>query len=104
MMPKFDGIACSLHYDSKGVLVRAVTRNDTSLIVENAPIVVRRASPRAAYLSTNVLQTVMSEGTGAGASKYGATGPLGGKTGTTNDYKNSAFIGYAPIWRRSRPW
>ena len=28
MMPKFDGIACSLHYDSKGVLVRAVTRGD----------------------------------------------------------------------------
>ncbi|MBK9365381.1 MAG: hypothetical protein IPN01_03530 [Deltaproteobacteria bacterium] len=24
---------------------------------------------------------------------------MGGKTGTTNDYKNSAFIGYAPIWR-----
>jgi DNA ligase (NAD+) len=28
MMPKFDGIACSLHYDSKGVMVRAVTRGD----------------------------------------------------------------------------
>jgi DNA ligase (NAD+) len=28
MMPKFDGIACSLHYDSKGNLVRAVTRGD----------------------------------------------------------------------------
>lgn len=28
MMPKFDGIACSLHYDSKGMLVRAVTRGD----------------------------------------------------------------------------
>jgi DNA ligase (NAD+) len=28
MMPKFDGIACSLHYDSKGELVRAVTRGD----------------------------------------------------------------------------
>ncbi len=28
MMPKFDGIACSLHYDSRGVLVRAVTRGD----------------------------------------------------------------------------
>ncbi|MBL8739824.1 MAG: NAD-dependent DNA ligase LigA, partial [Myxococcales bacterium] len=27
-MPKFDGIACSLHYDDKGRLVRAVTRGD----------------------------------------------------------------------------
>lgn len=27
-MPKFDGIACSLHYDDKGRLLRAVTRGD----------------------------------------------------------------------------
>jgi DNA ligase (NAD+) len=27
-MPKFDGIACSLHFDDKGRLVRAVTRGD----------------------------------------------------------------------------
>jgi DNA ligase (NAD+) len=28
MMPKYDGIACSLHYDSKGELVLAATRGD----------------------------------------------------------------------------
>lgn len=75
-------------------LVRAVTRDDASLIVENAPLVVRRASPRAAYLSTSVLQTVMSEGTGAGASKYGAKGELGGKTGTTDSYRDAWFVGF----------
>lgn len=54
MMPKFDGIACSLHYDSKGALVRAVTRGDgvtgediTANAKEIAEIPRQLKSPRA---------------------------------------------------------
>lgn len=56
----------------------------------------RAASPAATYLVTTVLQDVVDRGTGAGARRMGLTGPLAGKTGTSNDRRDSWFAGYAP--------
>lgn len=47
-----------------------------------------------AAVITNMLEAVIQEGTGLGA-KF-LPGPLAGKTGTTNDYKDALFIGYCP--------
>jgi penicillin-binding protein 1A len=47
-----------------------------------------------AAVITNMLEAVIQEGTGQGAKIL--PGPLAGKTGTTNDYKDALFIGYSP--------
>lgn len=57
----------------------------------------RRVLPaQAAYVVTSVLQGVIDHGTGAGARGQGIRGPLAGKTGTTNDRRDSWFAGYSP--------
>jgi len=47
-----------------------------------------------AYLMTNLLQGVVLRGTGYSLSSLGR--PLGGKTGTTNDYIDAWFVGFSP--------
>ncbi len=51
-------------------------------------------SRSAAAIITDMLQGVIQEGTGRGARHLGR--PLGGKTGTTNNYKDALFIGFSP--------
>jgi penicillin-binding protein 1A len=47
-----------------------------------------------AYIMTSLLQGVVQHGTAAAASSLGW--PLGGKTGTTDDYTDAWFIGFDP--------
>jgi penicillin-binding protein 1A len=47
-----------------------------------------------AYLVTSLLKSVVQEGTGRGALGLGK--PVAGKTGTTNNYVDAWFLGYAP--------
>jgi len=55
----------------------------------------RVLSPQSDYLVTSLLQGVLERGTGAGAAPQ-LRGRLAGKTGTTNDRRDSWFAGYAP--------
>ena len=50
--------------------------------------------PITAYQITSMLQGVVQRGTGAAVSSLGY--PLGGKTGTTNDYRSAWFVGFSP--------
>ena len=52
--------------------------------------------PETAYLVTSILQGVLDRGTGRGARAQGLSDPLAGKTGTTNDRRDSWFAGYSP--------
>lgn len=54
----------------------------------------RVISPETAYLITNIMESVVQEGTGWRAKALGR--PSAGKTGTTNDLKDAWFIGYIP--------
>lgn len=54
----------------------------------------RVISPETAYLITNVMESVVQEGTGWRAKAIGR--PSAGKTGTTNDLKDAWYIGYIP--------
>lgn len=61
----------------------------------------RVIDPEVAFLTTSILQSVISEGTGKRAASLGR--PLAGKTGTTNQAKDAWFIGYstdlvAAVW------
>jgi penicillin-binding protein 1A len=43
----------------------------------------------------SMLQDVMDRGTGAAARQWGVRVPIGGKTGTTNDFKDAWFVGFS---------
>ena len=53
-------------------------------------------SPETAFIMTDLLQAVVSEGTGRRALKLTSLAPLGGKTGTTNDFTDAWFVGFSP--------
>jgi len=48
-----------------------------------------------AYQMVTMLQDVVARGTGAGVRAYGLRGDIGGKTGTTNDYRDAWFVGFS---------
>ncbi|MBJ6725637.1 penicillin-binding protein 1A [Geomesophilobacter sediminis] len=47
-----------------------------------------------AYIMTNLMESVVTSGTGGRARALGR--PVAGKTGTTNDMKDAWFVGYVP--------
>ena len=53
-------------------------------------------APETAYVVTNMMESVISSGTGWGARARGFQHPAAGKTGTTNDYADAWFIGFTP--------
>ncbi len=48
------------------------------------------------FLVTNMLRSVINEGTGAGARAAGFSLDAAGKTGTTNDLRDAWFVGFTP--------
>ncbi len=56
----------------------------------------RALDPGVAYLVTSLLEGVVERGTGRGAHAAGVRDRLAGKTGTTNQRRDSWFVGYAP--------
>ena len=61
------------------------------------PAPVRVLPPEIAQLMTGLLEDVVIFGVSYPLrAQYGWTRPVGGKTGTTNDYKDAWFIGFTP--------
>ena len=54
-------------------------------------------SPETAYIMTDIMGAVISEGTGLMANSLNSKAEVAGKTGTTNDYTDAWFIGYSPM-------
>jgi penicillin-binding protein 1B len=68
---------------------RDLTKRDTS-----QPRVVAR--PDTTFLVTNMMRSVLNEGTAASARSLGFTLDAAGKTGTTNDLRDAWFVGFTP--------
>jgi penicillin-binding protein 1B len=56
----------------------------------------RAAREDTTYLVTNMMRSVINEGTAAGARGQGFTLDAAGKTGTTNDLRDAWFVGFTP--------
>src|SRR6185295_1203467 len=54
------------------------------------------ARPDTTFLVTNMMRSVLNEGTAAGARGQGFTLDAAGKTGTTNDLRDAWFVGFTP--------
>jgi len=78
--------------------LRSITRitengQDKKVTADDARQVTR---PDTTYLVTNMLRSVVNEGTGAAARTSGFVLDAAGKTGTTNDQRDAWFIGFTP--------
>lgn len=89
-------------FANKGVRVEptAILRvedKDGKLVEEHTPRQREVINENTAYIMTDMLQSVINDGTGGRARwKYHFYNPAGGKTGTTNDYTDTWFVGFTP--------
>lgn len=83
-----------------GVLIARILDVDGNVLYEATPESRQVASAEVGAMSAHILENVVEYGTGRrakGAVRVeGTTVPLGGKTGTTNEFRNSAFLGFMP--------
>jgi penicillin-binding protein 1A len=75
-------------------MIRKVEDYDGRVLEEDYPEVKDVVSARTARVMVSMLQEVVKHGTGAAALKLNH--PLGGKTGTTNDFTDAWFVGFSP--------
>jgi membrane carboxypeptidase/penicillin-binding protein len=77
--------------------VSAITSPDDAEPLYMSPNDSRKVcSEDAAYVLTNMLQSVIEHGTGRVVRRLGFERPAAGKTGTSNDARDSWFAGYTP--------
>src|SRR5215472_900377 len=63
-------------------------------IYRAAHITASGLDPSAAWMTSQLMEEVLTRGTAAAARSLGFKLPAAGKTGTTNDYKDAWFLGY----------
>jgi penicillin-binding protein 1B len=72
------------------------------LVSGGQDIPIRAAAPKTiarrdtTFLVTNMMRSVLNEGTGAGARAAGFAPDAAGKSGTTNDLRDAWFVGFTP--------
>ena len=76
------------------IIIKSIVDGSGVELESYQPQPVEAINPTTAYLVTSLLKSVVEEGTGRGAQVLGK--PLAGKTGTTNNYVDAWFMGYAP--------
>ncbi|MCB9778019.1 MAG: PBP1A family penicillin-binding protein [Alphaproteobacteria bacterium] len=76
------------------LLLSAADPQGNAVVPPGKPMRRRVADEQAAFLAADVLRDVVARGTGKGAARYGVRGPVGGKTGTTDDGNDAWFAGF----------
>ncbi len=73
-----------------------ITRGGKDVTTKDTAVMRRVASPETTFLVTNMMRSVLNEGTGASARTNGFLLDAAGKTGTTNDLRDAWFAGFTP--------
>jgi len=73
-------------------IIKVVDRNG-KILEQNTSHSKAVVNERSAFILTDMMRGVMTNGTGAGAN---IGRPAAGKTGTTSDYKDAWFVGFTP--------
>ncbi|MGA9261329.1 MAG: PBP1A family penicillin-binding protein [Desulfobacterales bacterium] len=76
--------------------IKDVTDDHGRLMSQAHLNIERLISPAKAYVMTDMLKSVVSEGTARALSGWNLPGPVAGKTGTTNNFRDAWFVGYTP--------
>jgi membrane peptidoglycan carboxypeptidase len=87
-------------FPGSGEIVRprgmlAVLDNDGDQVFATDVQRQRVVSPQVAYQMTSMLRDVVDRGTGSVARAAGLRGAVGGKTGTTDAYRDAWFVGFS---------
>jgi penicillin-binding protein 1A len=75
-------------------IIERIDDSEHNPIYRSAHISAPALDPSAAWMTSKLMEDVLTEGTAASARSLGFKLPAAGKTGTTNDYKDAWFLGY----------
>ncbi len=77
-------------------VIQVTDEKGRTLEQHQAPPPKRVVHEESTYLVTNMMRSVLNEGTAYNARVWGFTSDAAGKTGTTNDLRDAWFAGYTP--------
>ena len=75
-------------------LISEIKDRDGNILYSTLPLSYQAASSGSAWSVSRILNEVATSGTAASVKRLGFDKPCGGKTGTTNDFKDAWFAGY----------
>src|SRR6184192_2735370 len=75
-------------------LIERIDDTEHQPIYRASHIAAPALDPSAAWMTSQLMEEVLTRGTAAAARSLGFKLPAAGKTGTTNDYKDAWFVGY----------
>lgn len=75
-------------------IIERIDDQDHNPIYRASHVSAPTIDPGAAWLTSQLMEQVITRGTAASARSLGFKLPAAGKTGTTNDYKDAWFVGY----------
>ena len=76
--------------------IQRVLDQDGSVVLSEPVQRERVLSEEVAFQMTTLMEDVIARGTGASVQRWGVRGPVAGKTGSTNEFKDAWFVGYSP--------
>jgi penicillin-binding protein 1A len=78
----------------RSYLINRIEDHEGHVLYLNKAAPRRIFSPEAAWMTNSILQQIMKTGTAAKAASLGWKKPAGGKTGTTDEFRDAWFVGY----------
>src|SRR6202171_6326206 len=78
----------------KAYIIERIDDQDHNPIYRAAHVTIPALDPSVAWMTSQLMEEVLTSGTAASARSSGFKLPAAGKTGTTNDYKDAWFLGY----------
>ena len=78
------------------LLVTRIEDSEGNVISNFTPAMEEVISTTSAYQMVDMLRAVVNQGTGGRVRRYGFTGDVGAKTGTSNDNSDAWFMGFTP--------
>ena len=75
-------------------IIERIDNPDHQPIYRAAHVTLPALDPSAAWMTTQLMEEVLTRGTAASARSLGFKLPAAGKTGTTNDFKDAWFVGF----------
>jgi len=75
-------------------IIERIDDQDHHPIYRAAHVTIPALDPGSAWMTSELMEQVLTTGTAASAKSLGFKLPAAGKTGTTNDYKDAWFVGY----------
>jgi penicillin-binding protein 1A len=89
------GVFANLGSGASPRAIKRVIDADGGVALRNDVRESRVLGPTVAFQMQSMLRDVVERGTGAAARRLGVHFPAGGKTGTTNDFRDAWFVGFS---------